>query len=142
MKLAALAFSATAILGVAVDLAHKASADTEQLHARSPIYVVIVLGLAAAWAATILATRSLSLALCGGVMAGGALGNLTSLALWPGVPNPIELEPIAFNLADLFVLGGFLLTSGAALVFAARNRERLYEPVRLPKARRAGSLLE
>lgn len=135
MKVTALVFSATAILGVVVDLAHKSSVDAAHLHARSPIYVVVVLGLASAWAATILATRSLSLALGGGVMAGGALGNLASLTLWPGVPNPIELEPIAFNLADLFVLGGFVLTSSAALVFAARNRERLYEPVGLSSRR-------
>ena len=135
MKVTALVFSATAILGVAVDLAHKASVDAAHMHPRSQVYVVIVLGLAAAWAATILATQSLSLALAGGVLAGGALGNLTSLAFWPGVPNPIELEPIAFNLADLFVISGFLLTSAAALVFAARNRERLYEPVGLSSRR-------
>jgi lipoprotein signal peptidase len=65
------------------------------------------------------------------VLAGGALGNLASLAFWPGVPNPIELDPIAFNLADVFVLSGFLLTTAATLVFAVRNRERLGEPVRL-----------
>lgn len=135
MKGTALVFSATATLGAAVDLGHKATAEATFFHSRSPGYVVLVLGLAVVWAAAILATRSLSLALCGGVMAGGALGNLASLALWPGVPNPIELEPIAFNLADLFVLGGFLLTSAAALVFAARNRERLYEPVGLSSRR-------
>jgi lipoprotein signal peptidase len=132
---AALVFTATALLSAAFDLAHKTSVDAAHLHARSPVYVVVVLGLAAAWAVAILATRSLSLALGGGVLAGGALGNLASLALWPGVPNPIELEPIAFNLADLLVLGGFLLTSAAALVFAARNRERLYEPVGLSSRR-------
>jgi lipoprotein signal peptidase len=136
VRSAALVFSATAVLLGSVDLAHKASVDAAHLHSRSPVYVVVVLGLAAAWAVTILATQSLSLALGGGVLAGGALGNLASLALWPGVPNPIELEPIALNLADLFVLGGFLLTSAAALLFAARNRERLYEPVGL-RSRRA-----
>jgi hypothetical protein len=135
VRTAALVLFATAILAAAIDLAHKASVDTAHLHARSPLYLVVVLGLASAWAATILATRSLSLALAGGVLAGGALGNLASLALWPGVPNPIELEPIAVNLADLFVLSGFLLTSAAALVFAARNRERLYEPVALSSRR-------
>jgi lipoprotein signal peptidase len=135
VKLAALVFSATAIFGAAVDLGHKASVDAAFFHSRSLVYVVLVLGLAVVWAAAILATRSLSMAVGGGVLAGGALGNLASLALWPGVPNPIELEPIAFNLADLFVLGGFLLTSAAALVFAARNRDRLYEPVGLSSRR-------
>jgi lipoprotein signal peptidase len=135
VRTAALILFSTAILAAAIDLAHKASVDAAHMHPRSPVYVVVVLGLAAAWAVTILATQSLSLALAGGVLAGGALGNLTSLAFWPGVPNPIELEPIAFNLADLFVISGFLLTSAAALVFAARNRERLYEPVGLSSRR-------
>jgi hypothetical protein len=135
VRSAAFVFGATALLAAAIDLAHKASVDAAHLHPRSPVYVAVVLGLAGTWAVTILATQSLSLALGGGVLAGGALGNLGSLALWPGVPNPIELEPIAFNLADLFVLGGFLLTAAAALAFAARNRERLYEPVGLSSRR-------
>lgn len=125
-----------ALVGVAIplaslDLAHKAGTDAQYFHVRSPAYIVLALVLAALWAGAILATGSLSIALCGGVVAGGALGNLVSLALWPGVPNPIELDPIAFNLADVFVLSGFLFTVAAALVFALRNRERLGEPVRL-----------
>jgi hypothetical protein len=61
--------------------------------------------------------------------ASSALGNLTSLAFWPGVPNPIELDSIAFNLADAFVLLGFATTAAATLTFAVRNRERLREPL-------------
>jgi lipoprotein signal peptidase len=131
----ALVLFATAILVAAVDLAHKASVDAFYFHTRSPAYVVLVLGLAAVWAGAILTTRSPAMSLGGGVLLGGALGNVASLALWPGVPNPIELGPIAFNVADLFVLAGFLLTSAAALAFAARNRERLYEPVVLSSRR-------
>jgi lipoprotein signal peptidase len=127
----ALALVGIAGLLAAIDLLHKASSEPEYLHDRSAVYGVLVLVLATVWAAAILATRSLSMALAGGVLAGGALGNLASLAFWPGVPNPIELDPIAFNLADVFVLSGFLLTTGATLVFAVRNRERLGEPVRL-----------
>jgi lipoprotein signal peptidase len=128
--------TALALVGVAgflaaVDLVHKAEAHAEYFHSRSPTYAAAVVVLAAVWAATILATRSLSLALTGGVLAGGALGNLASLALWPGVPNPIVVEPIAFNLADTFVVSGFLLTTAATLAFALRNRDRLREPVRL-----------
>jgi lipoprotein signal peptidase len=135
VKTAALVLFATATLVAAVDLAHKASVDALSFHGRSPAYVILVLGLAAGWAGAILVTRSPALALGGGVLLGGALGNLASLALWPGVPNLIELEPIAFNLADLFVVAGFLLTSAAAFVYAARNRERLSEPVRLSSRR-------
>lgn len=124
-----LAAAATSL--AAVDLAHKAASEASYFHSRSPAYVVVVLGLAAVWAGAILATGSLSMALGGGVLAGGAVGNLVSLAIWPGVPNPIEVDSIALNLADVFVLAGFLLTTGATLAFALRNRERLQEPVRL-----------
>jgi lipoprotein signal peptidase len=128
---AALALATVATLFAAVDLAHKASTDATYFHDRTAGYIVVVLALATAWTAGILATRSLSMAIGGGVLAGGALGNLVSLALWPGVPNPIVVEPMAFNLADVFVLSGFVLTACATLIFAARNRERLREPVRL-----------
>jgi lipoprotein signal peptidase len=133
MLRATLALAGTTAVVAAIDLVHKAGTQAAYFHARSAIYVVVVLGLAAVWTGAILATGSLSMAVGGGVLAGGALGNLLSLALWPGVPNPIELDPIAFNLADVFVLSGFLFTVAAALVFALRNRERLGEPVRLAR---------
>jgi lipoprotein signal peptidase len=124
-------FAVTAIAFAGLDLAHKATVGATDLHPRSTAYVAVVLVLAAAWSAAILATRSRLLALAGGVVLGGALGNLVSLGFWPGVPNPIELEPVAFNLADAFVLLGFATTAAAALLFALGNRERLSEPVRL-----------
>ena len=122
-------FALSAAAFACLDLAHKASAEATYLHHRGPAYVAVVLGLALMWSAAILATRSALLALAGGVVLGGALGNLASLALWPGVPNPIELESIAFNLADTFVLLGFAATAAAALTFAVRNPERLREPL-------------
>ena len=122
-------FAATAATFAGLDLAHKATVEVTYLHPRSAVYIAVVLGLATLWSAAILATRSALIALAGGVVAGGALGNLFSLALWAGVPNPIELEPIALNLADVFVLVGFATTAAAALVFAIRNRERLREPI-------------
>jgi lipoprotein signal peptidase len=112
-----------------LDLAHKASAEATYVHPRSAAYVAVVLPLALLWSAAILATRSALLALAGGVVLGGALGNVVSLALWPGVPNPIELESIAFNLADAFVLVGFATTAAATFTFAVRNRERLRQPL-------------
>jgi lipoprotein signal peptidase len=128
---ASLALSGTMAVVAAIDLVHKAGTQADYFHARSAVYVVVVLGLAAVWAGAILATGSLSMALGGGVLAGGALGNLLSLALWPGVPNPIELEPIAFNLADVFVLAGFALVAASTVVYAVSNPDRLTEPVRL-----------
>lgn len=127
----ALVLVGTAAPLAALDLAHKATAGASHFHARSAAYVTFVLLLSLAWAAAIVLTRSPSLALGGGVLAGGAIGNVASLALWPGVPNPIEVAPIAFNLADVFVLTGFVLVSATMLAFARANRERLSEPLRL-----------
>jgi lipoprotein signal peptidase len=122
-------FATTAVAFAGLDLAHKATAETTYVHPRSAAYVAVVVGLALLWSTAILATRSTLLALAGGVVLGGALGNLVSLALWTGVPNPIEFQPIAFNLADAFVLLGFAATSAATFTFAVRNRERLCEPL-------------
>jgi lipoprotein signal peptidase len=131
MARCALALGGTAVLLAAVDLVHKAGSDAAYLHSRSSGYVVLVAVLAAMWTGTILLTRSFSIAVGGGVLAAGAVGNVMSLAFSPGVPNPLMLGPIAFNLADVFVLVGFVLVAGATLVFALRNRERMSEPVRL-----------
>lgn len=131
MLRAALALTGVATVFATVDLSHKAATEADYFHARSAWYAVVVLALAGVWAAAILATRSISMAIGGGVLAGGATGNLVSIGLWPGVPNPIVVESIAFNLADVFVLSGFLLTAAATLVFGLRNREHLGEPVRL-----------
>jgi lipoprotein signal peptidase len=129
MARAALALLSVGAAVAAVDLAHKSWSEATFLHARSPGYVLVVLVLVALWTAAILATRSVSIALAAGVLTGGAVGNLASLALWPGVPNPIVVEPIAFNLADVFVVSGFALTAVATVALALRNRERLQEPL-------------
>lgn len=131
MARCALALGGTAALLAAVDLVHKTSADAAYVHSRSSGYVALVVVLAAMWATAIVVTRSLSISVGGGVLAAGAVGNSMSLAFSPGVPNPLVVGPIAFNLADVFVLAGFVLVAGTTLVFALRNRERMGEPVRL-----------
>ena len=103
-------------------------------HGRSGVYVVGIAGATLLWAAAIVLTRSVAIAFAGGVLAGGAAANLVSLALWPsvpGVPNPLLAGNVAFNVADLSVAAGVLLLLAAAAVFAARNRVRLREPVRI-----------
>lgn len=135
MSRPAAAFALTAALVAAIDLGHKATVDATYFNLRSPAYAAYVVVFASVWAAAILATRSVSIAAAGGVLAGGAAGNLASLVLWPGIPDPIEFAPIAFNLADVFVLTGFVLTAIATLAFAMRNRERLPEPLRAPSSR-------
>jgi hypothetical protein len=129
VRRAALALAVTGAFAATADLAHKAATEPQYLHARSAGYVVFVLVLGAAWALAIVATRSVPLALGGGVLTGGIVGNVASLALWPGVPNPIVVEPIAFNLADLFVVGGFVLVGLATLWLLATQPERLREQV-------------
>ena len=122
-------FAATTAAFAGLDLAHKATVEATYLQPRSVTYVGVVLGLAALWSAAILATRSRLVALAGGVVLGGALGNLVSLGFWPGVPDPIEVERFAFNLADVFVVLGFATTAAATVTFAGRNRHRLREPI-------------
>ena len=129
----ALVLGGSAVAVAAVDLAHKAAAGGAPFHARSAGYVGIVLVLSLAWSAAIVVVRSPSMAVGGGILAGGAAGNLTSLAIWPGVPNPLAVSAIAFNLADIFVLGGFVLVARAAIELARRDRGRLSEPLRLTR---------
>ena len=127
----------TATLVAGVDLAHKATAILERgaavpAHDRSAVYVIGIAAAATAWTWAIALTRSASIALAGGVLAGGAAGNLLSLVLWPslaGVPNPLVAGDVAFNVADVAVAAGLVLVLAATCVYAARNRERLREPV-------------
>jgi hypothetical protein len=129
--------SAGAVAGV--DLAHKVLAISERGGAvladdRSAVYVAGVAAAALVWAGLLLLTRSASMALAGGIILGACAGNLLSLALWPsvrGVPNPLVAGRVAFNLSDGAVVVGLALLLPAALVFAARNRERLSQTVTL-----------
>ena len=41
------------------------------------------------------------------------------------------VAPVAFNLADVFVLAGFLLVAGTTIALAVGHREQLREPLRL-----------
>jgi lipoprotein signal peptidase len=131
MLRALVALLATAGLGAAVDLAHKAGAVAPPLHQRSELYVLVVVTACLVWSALIVLTRSVAVAAAGGLVVGGAAGNVLSLAFWPGVPNPIVVEPVAFNLADALVLLGFCLVCVAAVALAVANAERLREPLRL-----------
>jgi hypothetical protein len=128
----ALLLVAVAVVAAAADLAVKAGAATTYFHERSGLYVLVA-ACAVPWAALLVATGSRLVAAAGGVLLGGALANVASLALWPaGVPNPLVAGAYAFNPADVFALaGGLVLVPAAVAVYAARNRERLREPVRL-----------
>jgi lipoprotein signal peptidase len=126
-----------ATLVATLDLTHKALAVSNRggavlAHDRSASYVAGLAALSLAWAGAIALVRSASIALTGGLVLGGAVGNLASFALWPslpGVPDPLVTSGIAFNLADVSALVGLVLLVPAIVVFAARNRERLFEPL-------------
>jgi len=119
-----------------VDLAHKALAISERggavfAHERSGSYAVGLAALSLAWLGAIALARSTAIAFPAGLVLGGAIGNLVSIALWPslpGVPDPIVAGEIAFNLADVSAVLGLALFIPAIFVFAFQNRERLFEP--------------
>ena len=126
-----------ATMVVALDLAQKQLAISERggavlAHDRSALYVAGVAAASVVWAWAVSLTDSSSIALAGGVVLGGAAGNLLSIALWPGlpgVPDPIVAGGVAFNVADVAVVAGLSLLLPATLVFAVRHRERLFEPL-------------
>jgi hypothetical protein len=122
---------------VALDLGQKQLAISERggavyLHDRPLRYVIAGAALTLAWAGAIALTRSSLIAVAGGVVLGGAAGNLLSFALWPslpGVPDPIVAGGLAFSLGDVAVGIGLLMMIPASLVFAHQKRGRLFQPI-------------
>lgn len=113
----------------AVDLAQKAR-EPVYGHPRGPAYVAAAAALAVLVIAFVPRVPSRALSLAGGVAAAGALGNLVSAVAWRGgVPNPIVLGGLAFNVADVCaVVGAASLVLGAAL-FALTHPALLRQPV-------------
>jgi lipoprotein signal peptidase len=124
----------TAIACAAVDLLHKSFTTAEFHHARTP-YVAIVIGaLIAALAILVPRLPSNAAAVGAGVACGGALGNLVSLLAWShGVPDPFVVvgatHGLAFNLADLFAVGGDSLLLSAGVLLGLQRRAALRQPV-------------
>lgn len=129
-------FGAAAVVAT-VDLAHKALEISERggavlTHDRPALYVAGITAASLVWAVAIVLVKSSSIALSGGLVLGGAVGNIASFALWPslpGVPDPILVGGYAFNIADVSAVLGCALLLPAILVFAKRNRGRLFEPI-------------
>ncbi|HMJ01230.1 MAG TPA: hypothetical protein VK488_15465 [Gaiellaceae bacterium] len=121
----------------ALDLAQKAFSISERggaviAHNRSGLYVATGALAAFLWGAAVARVGSPSIAVAGGVILGGAVGNLFSIALWPslvGVPDPLVAGGVAFSVGDVAVGFGILLLVPATVIFALQNRERLFEPV-------------
>jgi lipoprotein signal peptidase len=113
----------------AADLLQKAR-EPVYGHPRGAAYVVVATLLAAFVIAFVPRVPSRALSLAGGVACAGALGNLVSALVWRGgVPNPIVVGDVAFNLADVCaVAGAASLVLGAAL-FALTHPALLRQPI-------------
>lgn len=117
-----------------IDLLHKTFDPAEFHHSRTPFAALVMVALVAGLVLLVPRIPSNAAALGAGIACGGALGNFVSLLAWSeGVPNPLVVvgatHGVAFNLADLFALGGDALLLSAAAVHGVRNRERLRERV-------------
>jgi lipoprotein signal peptidase len=114
-----------------IDLIVKATVPTASwaFHHRSGAWVVLCIALLVG-AAFLCVVPSASVALAGGVMSAGVLGNLVSARAdgnW--VPNPLILShgrfTVAFNLADVFFLLGNVLLMATLMAEVVRHRDRL-----------------
>ena len=99
------------------------------LHQRSNIWFIGSCALLVA-APALARLRSTSVTIAAGIFNGGVLGNVLSASNdHLVVPNPIlignQINGVAFNLADLFILSGNLMLMAALIVLVIRNRTRL-----------------
>jgi lipoprotein signal peptidase len=120
---------AVALVLTAVDLGQKASAPVYG-HPRGVVYVVVAAALTVLLVLVVPRVPSRMLALAGGVAAAGAFGNLVSALAWRGgIPNPIVVGEVAFNVADLCAVGGAVMLVVGAVLFALRNPALLRQPI-------------
>ena len=124
----------TALVFAAIDLVHKTFTYAQFHHARTP-YVTVVMGaLIAALVVLVPRLPSNVAAIGAGIACGGALGNLVSLLAWTqGVPDPFVVagatHGLAFNLADLFAVGGDSVLLSVVILLGLQRRAALHEPV-------------
>jgi hypothetical protein len=120
---------AVALLLTAVDLGQKASAPVYG-HPRGVAYVAIAAALTVLLVAFVPRVPSRALAVAGGIAAAGAFGNLVSALAWRGgIPNPIVVGEVAFNVADLCAVTGAAALVLGAVIFALRNPALLRQPI-------------
>src|SRR3954465_15608906 len=136
MRPTALVLAVTAGSVVAIDLTQKALAlsrpEAALGHGPAPGYVLAGAGATAVWAAAIVLVGSLPIAFAGGVAVGGAIGNLSSLVLFPsfaGGPLPLVARRLALILGGVGVIAGLVRVVPPSVVFGLQTRTRLREPV-------------
>jgi lipoprotein signal peptidase len=134
MQIRRLILVGIALAFATIDLVHKSFAYSEFHHARTP-YVTLLMGALIA-ALVILVPRLPSnvAAVGAGIACGGALGNLVSLLAWSqGVPDPFVVagatHGLAFNLADVFAVGGDSVLLSVVILLGLQRRTALREPV-------------
>jgi hypothetical protein len=112
-----------------LDLLQKARAPVYG-HPRGVSFEVFALALTLAVVLLVPRVPSRALSVAGGVAAAGAAGNLVSALLWRGgIPNPIVLGDVAFNIADVCAAGGAIALVVGAVLFALRNPALLRQPI-------------
>jgi lipoprotein signal peptidase len=122
----------TALVFASIDLVHKSFTYAEFHHARTP-YVTLLMGaLIAALVVLVPRLPSNVAAVGAGIACGGALGNLVSLLAWSqGVPDPFVVagatRGLAFNLADLFAVGGDSILLSVVILLGLQRRAALRE---------------
>ena len=120
---------AVALLLTAADLGQKARAPVYG-HPRGVGYVLVAAAITALLVLFVPRVPSRALAVAGGVAAAGAFGNLVSALAWRGgIPNPIVVGEIAFNVADLCAVAGAIALVLGAVVFAVRHPALLRQPI-------------
>ena len=123
---------AAAVAGVvlAVVVAQEALTPAPYHHARSSGALALMAVLAALVLVFVPRVRSLSVAVGGGIAAGGALAMFVSGLVWHGgVPDPLVGGDYAFNLADVAIVVGDVTLFVAAVAHAWDNRHGLHQPV-------------
>lgn len=108
--------------------------ETGLYHKRTYFELVFILAIAAAAVYIVPFARSRLITVGAGFMVGGGFGNALSIAIFPlGVPNPFTVSQsgwtIAFNLADIAVVTGFVLTTIGVWSIGSEHRHELLSPV-------------
>jgi lipoprotein signal peptidase len=123
----------TALVFAAIDLVHKSLTSAEYHHARTPYVTLLMAALIVLLVVLVPRLPSNVAAVGAGVACGGALGNLVSLLAWAqGVPDPFVVSGtthgLAFNLADVFAVGGDSLLLSVVILLGLQRRATLREP--------------
>ena len=122
--------SAAAVVVLAIVVVQEALTPAPYHHARSVGALAVMAVLAALVLVVVPRVRSMSVAVGGGVAAGGALAMFVSGLVWhAGVPDPLVGGDYAFNLADVALVVGDVTLLVAAVAHAWDNRHGLHQPV-------------